>query len=144
MPAPVAWQKHHVDARKTPEQKLVRRLTPRRAHALPARVLKPVDAVDSAAADHAKDSSAHGKVASGRKRRFVSLEWPRAIGFTGRAARMRGTRRGIRQSGGDVPMKSRTKEIATIKRLEMRLQLPSVRSSKKQLNQLLADDFMEF
>jgi hypothetical protein len=41
-------------------------------------------------------------------------------------------------------MKSRTKEIATIKRLEMRLQLPSVRSSRQQLNHLLADDFLEF
>src|SRR5262245_36436701 len=41
-------------------------------------------------------------------------------------------------------MKSRTKEIATIKRLEMRLQLPSVRSSRRELAQLLADDFLEF
>jgi hypothetical protein len=41
-------------------------------------------------------------------------------------------------------MKSQAKEIATIKRLEMRLQLPSVRSSRKQLSHLLADDFLEF
>jgi hypothetical protein len=41
-------------------------------------------------------------------------------------------------------VKSPAKEIATIKRLEMRLQLPSVRSSPQQLDQLLADDFLEF
>jgi hypothetical protein len=41
-------------------------------------------------------------------------------------------------------MKSRAKEVAAIKRLEMRLQLPSVRSSRKELGQLLADDFLEF
>lgn len=41
-------------------------------------------------------------------------------------------------------MKSRAKDVATIKRLELRLQLPSVRSSRVQLDQLLADEFMEF
>lgn len=41
-------------------------------------------------------------------------------------------------------MKSRAKDVATIKRLELRLQLPSVRSSRTQLDQLLADEFMEF
>jgi len=41
-------------------------------------------------------------------------------------------------------VKSPAREIATIKRLEMRLQLPSVRSSPQQLDHLLADDFLEF
>jgi hypothetical protein len=41
-------------------------------------------------------------------------------------------------------MKSRAKDVTTIKRLELRLQLPSVRSSRAQLDQLLADEFMEF
>lgn len=41
-------------------------------------------------------------------------------------------------------MKSRAKDVATIKRLELRLQMPSVRSSRAQLDQLLADEFMEF
>ena len=41
-------------------------------------------------------------------------------------------------------MKTRAKDIAAIKRLEMRLQLPSVRSSRQQLDQILADDFLEF
>jgi hypothetical protein len=41
-------------------------------------------------------------------------------------------------------MKSQAKEATTLKRLEMRLQLPSVRTSRQQLDQLLADDFLEF
>lgn len=41
-------------------------------------------------------------------------------------------------------MKSRAKDVATIKRLELRLQLPSVRSSRKDLDRLLADEFVEF
>jgi hypothetical protein len=46
--------------------------------------------------------------------------------------------------GREALMKSRAKDVATIKRLELRLQLPSVRSSRAQLDQLLADEFMEF
>jgi hypothetical protein len=41
-------------------------------------------------------------------------------------------------------MKTQAKEAATLKRLEMRLQLPSVRTSRQQLDQLLADEFLEF
>lgn len=41
-------------------------------------------------------------------------------------------------------MKSEAKDAATLKRLEARLQLPSVRTSRQQLDQLLADEFMEF
>jgi hypothetical protein len=41
-------------------------------------------------------------------------------------------------------MKSQTKEATTLKRLEVRLQLPSVRTSRQQLDQLLADEFLEF
>lgn len=41
-------------------------------------------------------------------------------------------------------MKSHTRDAATLKRLEMRLQLPSVRTSRQQLDQLLADEFLEF
>lgn len=41
-------------------------------------------------------------------------------------------------------MKSQAKEAATIKRLEGRLQLPSVRTSRQQLDLILADDFTEF
>ena len=36
------------------------------------------------------------------------------------------------------------KDAATLKRLETRLQLPSVRTSPQQLDQLLADEFLEF
>jgi len=41
-------------------------------------------------------------------------------------------------------MKARAKEAAMLKRLEMRLQLPSVRTSRPQLEAMLADDFTEF
>lgn len=41
-------------------------------------------------------------------------------------------------------MKPRAKEAATIKRLEARLQIPSVRTSRRQLELLLADEFQEF
>ncbi len=41
-------------------------------------------------------------------------------------------------------MKSQAKDLATLKRLEGRLQLPSVRTSRKQLDQLLANEFVEF
>jgi hypothetical protein len=41
-------------------------------------------------------------------------------------------------------MKTRAKEAATLKRLEMRLQLPSVRTSRPQLDALLDDEFLEF
>jgi hypothetical protein len=41
-------------------------------------------------------------------------------------------------------MKSQARDAATIKRLEQRLQLPSVRTSRQQLDQILADDFVEF
>lgn len=41
-------------------------------------------------------------------------------------------------------MKSRAKDAATLKRLETRLQIPSVRTSRRQLDQLLADEFLEF
>ncbi len=41
-------------------------------------------------------------------------------------------------------MKSQAKDAATLKRLEARLQLPSVRTSRQQLDQLLADEFLEF
>ena len=41
-------------------------------------------------------------------------------------------------------MSSRAKDAATIKRLERRLQLSSVRTSSAQLDQLLADEFLEF
>jgi hypothetical protein len=41
-------------------------------------------------------------------------------------------------------MKSKAKDVATLKRLEARLQLPSVRTSRQQLDQLLADEFLEF
>jgi hypothetical protein len=41
-------------------------------------------------------------------------------------------------------MKSKAKDAATLKRLEARLQLPSVRTSRQQLDQLLADEFLEF
>jgi hypothetical protein len=42
------------------------------------------------------------------------------------------------------PMKSQAKDVATLKRLEGRLQLPSVRTSRHQLDLLLADEFVEF
>lgn len=41
-------------------------------------------------------------------------------------------------------MKSQAKDAATLKRLEARLQLPSVRTSRQQLDQLLANEFLEF
>lgn len=41
-------------------------------------------------------------------------------------------------------MKSQAKVLATLKRLEGRLQLASVRTSREQLDQLLADEFVEF
>ena len=41
-------------------------------------------------------------------------------------------------------MKSQAKDAATLKRLETRLQLQSVRTSRQQLDQLLADEFLEF
>jgi hypothetical protein len=41
-------------------------------------------------------------------------------------------------------MKSEAKDAATFKRLEARLQLPSVRTSRQQLGLLLADAFVEF
>jgi hypothetical protein len=41
-------------------------------------------------------------------------------------------------------MKSQSKEATTLKRLEVRLQLPSVRTSRQQLDQILADEFLEF
>jgi hypothetical protein len=41
-------------------------------------------------------------------------------------------------------MKSEAKDAATFKRLEARLQLPSVRTSRQQLDLLLADAFLEF
>jgi hypothetical protein len=41
-------------------------------------------------------------------------------------------------------MSTRAKDAATLKRLERRLQLPSVRTSRKQLDLLLAGEFMEF
>jgi hypothetical protein len=41
-------------------------------------------------------------------------------------------------------MTSRAKDAATLKRLERRLQLPSVRTSRAQLDLLLADEFVEF
>lgn len=41
-------------------------------------------------------------------------------------------------------MSTRAKDAATLKRLERRLQLPSVRTSRKQLDLLLADQFVEF
>jgi hypothetical protein len=41
-------------------------------------------------------------------------------------------------------MKSEAKDAATFKRLEARLQLPSVRTSRQQLDMLLADEFLEF
>lgn len=41
-------------------------------------------------------------------------------------------------------MKSQAKDAATLKRLEARLQLPSVRTSRQHLDQLLADEFVEF
>ena len=41
-------------------------------------------------------------------------------------------------------MKSQMKESTTLKRLEARLQLPSVRTSRRQLDLLLADEFLEF
>lgn len=41
-------------------------------------------------------------------------------------------------------MSSRAKDAATIKRLERRLQVPSVRTSRQQLEPLLADEFVEF
>lgn len=45
---------------------------------------------------------------------------------------------------GATAMSTRAKDAATIKRLERRLQLPSVRTSQAQLDLLLADDFLEF
>lgn len=41
-------------------------------------------------------------------------------------------------------MKSQAKDVATLKRLEGRLQLPSVRTSRHQLDLLLANEFVEF
>lgn len=41
-------------------------------------------------------------------------------------------------------MKTEAKDAATFKRLETRLQLPSVRTSRQQLDLLLADEFLEF
>jgi len=41
-------------------------------------------------------------------------------------------------------MTTRAKDAATLKRLELRLQLPSVRTSRAQLEQLLAGEFIEF
>ena len=41
-------------------------------------------------------------------------------------------------------MKTRAKLAATLKRLEARLQIPSVRTSRRQLDLLLADEFLEF
>ena len=41
-------------------------------------------------------------------------------------------------------MKTQAKQATTLKRLEVRLQLPSVRTSRQQLDQLLADEFQEF
>lgn len=41
-------------------------------------------------------------------------------------------------------MSTRAKDTATLKRLERRLQLPSVRTSREQLDLLLAGEFMEF
>lgn len=41
-------------------------------------------------------------------------------------------------------MKSQARDAATIKRLEQRLQLPSVRTSHQQLDHILADAFLEF
>jgi len=41
-------------------------------------------------------------------------------------------------------MKARAKEAATLKRLEARLQIPSVRTSRRQLDLLLAEEFVEF
>jgi len=49
-----------------------------------------------------------------------------------------------RERAKGAGMKSRAKDAATLKRLEARLQVPSVRSSRRQLDQLLANEFREF
>jgi hypothetical protein len=59
MAAPVAGQKGHRHAPKTPRQDRVGGRTPRRFDLLPAGVLQPVDLVDARATNDAKNSISH-------------------------------------------------------------------------------------
>ena len=90
-PAAVSRQEDHVASRESSGEKFIRRRAERGFHLQPFLVGEAFNVIQAAAADHTKHSFAHGKSRLLEKRRFVSLERGRAIGFTGRELDPRGT-----------------------------------------------------